>query len=191
MEKKTLGPILAEHPFFRDLKSEYFDILVGCASNVRFREGEIIFHEGDPADQFFLIRQGRVAIETPVGQGRTVSIQTVQDGEIVGWSWLIEPYRTRFQCRAVMDCRAIALDGKCLREKCENDHELGYELFKRLTKVFAQRLEYTRMQLLDLYDMNVKGVDIDPKKVKEYKLNLKGYINSIQLEENKIFEVGW
>lgn len=152
---ETLEPILKEHPFFNGLEQKYFDIMLGCASNVRFKEKELIFKEGDPADKFYLIRHGKVSIEIPISRYRSITVQTIHDGNILGWSWLIPPHQCRFNCRALEDTRAIALDGKCLRGKCEEDHELGYELFLRLTKVFAQRLEYTRMQLLNLYDANV------------------------------------
>lgn len=148
MEMKTLDQMLKEHAFFKDLKPDYLNLMTGCASNVRFKEGEVVFREGDPADKFYLIREGRVAIDVSVGQYRSVTIQTVQDGDILGWSWLIPPHRARFQCRAVTDVRAFAFDGECLRNKCEQDHDLGYELLKRLTKVFADRLEHTRHQLV-------------------------------------------
>jgi len=147
---ETLEPILREHPFFRDLRQEFFNIILGCASNVRFKPGEVIFNEGDEADKFYLIRQGNVAIDVARSKHNSITIQTVHDGDILGWSWLIPPYRARFLCRAVDDTRAIGLNGKCLREKCENDHDLGYELLKRMTKVFTQRLENTRLQLLEL-----------------------------------------
>jgi CRP-like cAMP-binding protein len=145
-----LEPILKAHPFFHELKQEHFDIILGCASNVRFKEGEIIFREGDEANEFYLIRQGKVAIDITTSNHHFVTIQTLLDGEIVGWSWLIPPHRARFHCRAVSDTRAIALDGKCLREKCETNHDLGYELLKRLAKVFTERLENTRIQLLNI-----------------------------------------
>ncbi|MBU1863648.1 MAG: cyclic nucleotide-binding domain-containing protein [Candidatus Omnitrophica bacterium] len=147
---KTLEPILKKHPFFKDLKQEYFDFIVGCASNVRFRPDEVIFKEGEPAEKFYLIREGLVAIEVLTGQYDAISIQTIKEGEILGWSWLIPPHRARFNCRAVKDTRAIALDGTCLRNKCMENHELGFELMMRLTKIFAQRLEQTRLQLLCL-----------------------------------------
>ena len=153
---KSLEPALKEHPFFQDLAQKHFDIIVGCASNVRFKEGDIIFREGDPADKFYLIKQGKIAIDIPITRFRTITIQTIHDGDILGWSWLIPPHRCRFNCQALEDTRVICLDGKCLRGKCEKDHDLGYELFKRLTRIFIQRLEYTRMQLLDHYDINVK-----------------------------------
>jgi len=150
---ETLKPILEAHPFFKELKPEFLDFIVGCASNVRFKEGETILREGEPADKFYLIRQGKVAIEISATPQRSITIQTISNGEILGWSWLIPPHRYRFNARALEDTRAIALDGKCLRGKCEENHELGYELLKRLANVFTQRLEETRRQLINIYDI--------------------------------------
>ena len=78
-------------------------------------------------------------------------IRSREAGEILGWSWLVPPYRWHFDARAVELTRAIALDGKCLREKCEEDHDLGYEVMRRFVVIIAQRLEETRLQLLDVY----------------------------------------
>lgn len=152
---ESLRPILAAHPFFKNLKDEYLDFIVGCALNVRFKEGEVILREGEPADKFYLIREGKVAIDINAGNNRLITIQTIHEGDILGWSWLIPPHQNRFNARTVQDIRAIALDGKCLRNKCEENHDLGYELLKRLAVVFTQRLEVTRKQLINIYDINV------------------------------------
>ncbi len=148
---ENLKPILEKHPFFKDLNQEFLEFIVSCASNVRFREGEIILREGEPADKFYLVREGKVEININTAQHRSITIQTLRDGEILGWSWLIPPHRYRFDAKALTDTRAIALDGKCLRKKCEENHELGYELLKRLAGVFTQRLEETRKQLINIY----------------------------------------
>lgn len=148
---QTLEPILAEHPFFKDLERRHLELIVGCAANVRFDAGQFIFREGEEANQFYLIRHGRVALEIAAPQGPPITIQTIGEGEILGWSWLIPPYHWRFDARAVQFTRAIALDGKCLREKCEEDHDLGYELLKRFAHIMDLRLQATRLQLLDVY----------------------------------------
>lgn len=148
---ETLEPILSEHPFFHGLDERYLKLVVGCASNVRFEAGQFIFHEGEQANHFYLIRHGIVALEVFAPNRGSLTIQTLDDGEILGWSWLIPPYQWRFDARAVENTRAIALDGKCLREKCEEDHDLGYELLKRFASILGQRLEATRIQLLDIY----------------------------------------
>ena len=146
-----LDVTLAEHPFFEGFAPEQSRILSGCARNHRFDAGHYLFHEGDPADEFFLIRHGRVALEI-VAPGRApVVIATLGKGEIVGASWLVAPYRWMFDARAVEMTRAIGIDAACLRGKCDADPKLGYEMMKRFLPVLVQRLNATRLQLLDVY----------------------------------------
>ena len=148
---KTLEGILSQHPFFDGLDRRYIELAVGCAANVRFNADEVIFREGEEANNFYLIREGKIALEVfSPGQG-TLTIQTLHDGEILGWSWLIPPYRWRFDARAAEMTRAIAFDGKCLRDKCEQDHDMGYELLKRIASILGERLDSTRFQLRDIY----------------------------------------
>ena len=153
---ETLEPILSEHPFLKGLDPRIIQLIVGCASNLRFNAGEYLFREGQEAGQFYIIRYGKVAIELAAAQRGVINIQTVGEGEILGWSWLIPPYLWRFDGRAVELTRVIALDGKCLRAKCEEDRQLGYEFLKRFSHIIAQRLEATRLQLLDLYGVHPK-----------------------------------
>jgi CRP-like cAMP-binding protein len=148
---ETLRPILREHPFLHGLDERHLDFLTGCASNVRFRAQEFLFREGDEATAMYLLRGGRVALEVDIpGQG-SVEIQTVEEGEVLGFAWLFSPYRWQFDARAVEPVRAIAFDGKCLREKCEADHDLGYEIVKRFLRQVNQRLDKARFQMLDVY----------------------------------------
>lgn len=151
---QKLDVIIREHPFFHGLEERHIKLIAGCAKNVRFSEGKMLFREGDPANQFFLIREGQVAIEVMVPTRGNITIQTVQTGDVIGWSWLVEPHRWRFGARTQRATRALAFDGKCLRGKCERDHDLGYELFKRFTPLMVDRLEATILQLLDLYGPN-------------------------------------
>ena len=148
---ETLEPLLAAHPFLKGLEERYLKLIVGCASNVVFQPGQFISREGEEANQFYFIREGRVVLETYSPIKGPIAIHTQQKGEILGWSWLVPPYRWHFDSRALELTRAIALDGKCLRGKCEEDHDLGYELMKRFALVIAERLEATRFQLLDAY----------------------------------------
>jgi CRP-like cAMP-binding protein len=148
---QTLEPILAEHPFLKDLNPRHLQLIVGCAWNARFNAGQFIFREGEEANHFYLIRHGKVTLEIFVpGRGPLV-IQTLTEGDVLGWSWLFPPYRWHFDAQAIGLTRAIALDGKCLRSKCEEDHDLGYELLKRFSHIMLQRLQATRLQLLDIY----------------------------------------
>src|SRR5262245_8579966 len=111
---ETLERIVAKHPFFADLQTDHTNLLAGCASNVRFAAGAYILREGQEANEFFLVREGHVAIEVAAPQHKPVVVDTVGEGEILGWSWLLPPYLWRFDARAVEATRAIALDGKCL-----------------------------------------------------------------------------
>ena len=148
---QTLEPILSAHPFFHDLEPRYLKLIVGCAANVRFEAGQFVFREGDEANQFYLIRHGSVSLEIFAPNRGSITTQTLGEGDVLGWSWLFAPYRWSCDARAVTLTRAIALDGSCLRAKCEGDHELGYELLKRFAHVIMDRLSATRLQLLDLY----------------------------------------
>jgi CRP/FNR family cyclic AMP-dependent transcriptional regulator len=148
---ETLEPILAEHPFFKGLPPEQLKLLVGCASNVKFEAGEFISREGSEASEFYIIRQGKVALELFSPTHGPITVETLESGEVTGWSWLLSPYRSHFDARAVELTRAIRFDGKCLRSKLEEDHDLGYEMLKRFVKIIAERLSSTRLQLLDVY----------------------------------------
>lgn len=148
---ETLEPLLRGHEFFRDLDPGYITFMVGCASNVRFVEGSFLFREGEPADRFFLIRHGKVALEIAAPGRGAIIVQTVAAGGVVGFSWLFEPHVWQFGARAVGPVRAIALDGVCLRAKCEQDPRLGYGLMQRFARIAVQRLQATRLQVLDVY----------------------------------------
>jgi CRP-like cAMP-binding protein len=118
---------------------------------VRFDAGTYICRRGAEANQFYLLRQGRVALEVFAPQCPPITIATLEKDDVLGWSWVVAPYYWRLDARAVESTRAIGLDGKCLRTKCEENHDLGYELLKRFVHLVEQRLEATRLQLLDVY----------------------------------------
>ena len=146
-----LARILSDHPFFVDLSQEHRQILAGCTKNHRFNAGQFLFHEGEPANDFFLIRHGKIALEIMAPSNAPVVFETLQDGDFVGASWLVPPYRRLFGARAVELTRAISMDAACLREKCEADHHLGYEMMKRFLPILVGRLHATRLQILDAY----------------------------------------
>lgn len=148
---ETLERILSGHPFFEGLAEPYLGLIVGCATNVRFVAGAFLFRTGGEANEFFLVRSGRIALEVAAPGRPAVAVQTLGEGEILGWSWLVPPYHWMFDARAIEPTRAIALDGRCLRGKCESDHDLGYELLKRFAHIMEQRLQAARLQLLDVY----------------------------------------
>jgi len=148
---ETLQKILAEHPFAQGLEERHLALLTGCAANIRFEAGQTIFREGEEANQFYLVREGRLSVEVHSAERGAITILKVGPGEVLGWSWLIPPYRWKFDACAHEPTRAIALDGKCLRTKAEQDHDLGYELLKRIAQVMEERLHATRMQMRNIY----------------------------------------
>jgi len=151
---ENLERIIGEHPFFEGLDSEFTKLMVSCASNVRFKPGTYILKEGDPANTFYLIREGKVAVEVFAPPRQPIIVATLSVGELLGWSWLLPPFQWKFHARAIDGVRAIALDGKCLRTKCEENHDLGYAVLKRFAQIMEQRLDATRLQLLDVYSVS-------------------------------------
>jgi len=148
---QTVEQLIAESPAFSGLEPSQFELIAGCAHNAHVNAGAVLMREGDPADSFFLIRSGSVALEvgTP-GRGPLV-IQTLGEGEVVGWSWLFAPYRWAMDGRAITDCALVTFEAACLRGKVESDHELGYQLMSRFAANIVDRLQATRLQLLDVY----------------------------------------
>jgi len=147
---RTIEQYLPEHPFFAGLDPEAVALFAGCAVNVHFAAGERLFSEGEPADRFYVVRRGRVAIEVHAPTGAIV-IDTADEGDVVGWSWLLPPYRWMFDARAVEPTSAVAFDAVCLRGKCAADPALGYALMQRVAQVMYDRLQAARVRLLDLY----------------------------------------
>jgi len=148
---QTLETVLAAHAFFKGLGRADLELIAGCGSNARYGAGEYLFREGDPADHFYLIRHGRVALEISSPGRGPIIITTLGEDDVVGWSWLVPPYQTSCDGRAIDLLRVTAFDGACIRKKCETDPRLGYELLKRFAQVIGERLRATRLQLLDVY----------------------------------------
>jgi CRP-like cAMP-binding protein len=148
---ETLQVNLSAHPFFVDLPAHHVEIVAGCASNVRFEAGNFIFHEGEEADRFYLIREGKVALQICSDRRGAITILTLEEGDILGWSWLFPPYRWKFSAKTIDPTRAFAIDGQSLRGEAEQDPVLGYELLKRFARVVETRLETMRLQLVNVY----------------------------------------
>lgn len=148
---RDLSALLAEHPIFAGLDPDQLTFIAGCGWNVAYHAGDRLFRAGEPADRFFLLRSGRVALEVRGPSGPAHTVQTLETGDVLGWSWLFPPHHWQFDARALEDVRATAFDGVCLRGKCDGDAELGYALMRRFASVVTDRLQATRLQLLDLY----------------------------------------
>jgi CRP/FNR family cyclic AMP-dependent transcriptional regulator len=153
---KTIEDLLGTHPFTQGLDDEILRLIAGCATNVVFESGSYLFREGGNADRFFLLRHGTVALELFVpGEGARTFL-TVKSGEMLGVTWLVPPYRWAYDARAVELTRAIAFDATCLRDKCEADHHVGYELMKRFVPALVERLHAAQLQMADIYGPGAK-----------------------------------
>jgi CRP-like cAMP-binding protein len=151
MTVPTIEPVIRQQSFFSGMQERQIGLITACATKVNFTEGQLIAREGEPAEHFYLVQQGLVAVECRLPQRGVTTIQTVGEGEILGWSWLSPPHRWHFDARARCSTQALKFDGACLRRKCDEDHDLGYEVLRRFLYLVSERLDATRMQMLDIY----------------------------------------
>ena len=155
---QTIDQLIAGVPVFAGLERSQLELIAGCGHNEHVPEGTLLLREGDPADTFFLLRSGTVALEVHAPARAPLRIETLAAGDVVGWSWLFAPYRWQLDARALSSCGLVVFDGACLRGKCEQDHELGYQLMSRFAAALVERLQATRFQLLDVYGGAVPAV---------------------------------
>ena len=143
---KTTTSLIVDHPFLGSFSREHLDLILEHAVDVQFEPGEVIFKENDPANRFYLIEYGKVTLETHLPHDGDIVVQTLAGGDVVGWSWLFPPFAWHFRARALEPTSAIVIDGAHLLGLCERNHDLGFELMKRMAQVVIQRLQATRRQ---------------------------------------------
>jgi CRP-like cAMP-binding protein len=148
----NIESMVATHEFFHNLDEAYLAEIAKHATPVSFNAGDVIFRAGETAEFCYLIREGHVAVGVHDTARGARTVQTVGAPSVLGWSWLVPPYMWCFDARAVSHTQAIAINAEALRQACEEDHELGFELLKRFTEIFAERLHAARFQLLDVYN---------------------------------------
>lgn len=141
----TIAKYLTQHPSFDGLDPAQVSLIASHAQVTQFAPGQSLFSRDGEARQFFIVQDGTVTVGVPSIEGEALEIQTVGPGSMLGWSWLIPPYRWSFDARAVAPTSVIAVDGEKLREACEADLKLGYELMKRFAFLMAKRLNAARM----------------------------------------------
>ena len=147
---RDIEDAIARSAAFADLPPAQIETLARCGRDEGVAVGAYLLREQLPAECFYLIRSGSVALETNRPGRGPIVIQTLHAGELLGWSWLFAPYRWQFDARAVHPCSLVSFDAACVRARCEDDHELGYELMRRCAKCIVERLQATRRQLLDV-----------------------------------------
>jgi len=150
----ALFELIEQQPFFKGLKRPQLQLLTEAAMEMHFEEGQSLLQEGAPANRFYLILEGKVGLELEVdAHGAKLLIQTLGVGDDVGWSWLFPPYSTHIGARALEPTKTIFFYGTRLREQCEQDHELGYQLMKRIAEVATICLQATQQSLIACIDL--------------------------------------
>ncbi|MBI2426068.1 MAG: cyclic nucleotide-binding domain-containing protein [Candidatus Hydrogenedentes bacterium] len=150
-QHSEIGAMLAEHEFLRGMSSKHIALMEEFTSVDTFHPGDYVFRAGEEAEYTYLIRSGRISIEIYDPQRGAVLLETIAAEKVLGWSWLVPPYKWCFDARAVEVTRMLCLNAERLRQAGELDHEFGYEFHKRFTGVFAERLRAARLQLMDMY----------------------------------------
>jgi CRP-like cAMP-binding protein len=145
---KSINEAITDHAFFHGMKPEHLALLRDGAKVVQFKAGDVLFREGEPANQFYLIESGKIALEAHKPGDGTALVQTLGPGDVLGWSWLFPPFAWHLQARALEPAKVIMLSGAHLLVTAENNHEFGYELMKRVSQVVVHRLQATRKRLL-------------------------------------------
>jgi len=149
----VLRLMIAEHPFFHGMDVQFLELLSHRATEKRFETGDLLVEEGGVADAFHLLEHGKVALEVAAPDRPRRTIQTIGRGEVLGWSWLVPPYRWAFDARALKPTHSVVLDAEVLRRALASHPESGYKFLMRLLPVIAQRLENTHLQLLDIHGL--------------------------------------
>jgi CRP-like cAMP-binding protein len=150
MTRETLVAVLQKHPFVGEFQPEHIEKLSALAKEVQFERDHVIFHEGDECHDFYLIVKGRVALEIEA-PGHTFRVQTLHEGDELGWSAILMGRGKHFQARALQPVTALAFDGVALLDACRADPAFGFALMYRMLGVVSERLQATRLQVLDMY----------------------------------------
>jgi CRP-like cAMP-binding protein len=148
---KRLDSPLLDHPFFAGMSKRFLREIEPFATAIHFPEGEFVFREGDRANCFFLIVDGKIALQSEARGRGTIVIETIESGQALGWSWLFEPFTWHFDARTVRPTDALMLDATRLRALCEKHPRLGYEVTKRIAELVIHRLHETQLRLGDVY----------------------------------------
>ena len=148
---KDIKTLIQEHPFFAGLDAASVELIAALRIEHAFRSRRISVSRRRSGEPILSVAERIVRLETAVPGRAPVVLETIRAGEVIGWSWLFPPYLWQFDAQAVENVRATVFDGKCLRGKCQEDHDLGYELAMRSAHIMMQRLQATRLQLLDVY----------------------------------------
>ena len=143
---------LSNHAFFSGLDDSYVQFLADSVTKLKVKKGDVLFQQGKQADKFFLLRNGQISIQVPAIMGPSLEIQLLSQDQLLGWSWLIPPYRWNFLAKVTEDSEILEFDGSAILARCEEDPKFGYELLKRFAALMSERLDAARQKLMDQWD---------------------------------------
>lgn len=150
---KTVKDYLVEATFFKEMADHHLELLSGCGKIMHFDTGDFLLKEGEEANSFYLILKGEVAVESHMPACEPMMVSKCGADNITGFSWLFPPYLNQFDSRALTKVKVIHLNGKCLRGKLDDDHDLGYQLMKQFAQIMLQRMQANRRLIMDVYCM--------------------------------------
>ncbi|ABM62272.1 Crp/Fnr family transcriptional regulator [Halorhodospira halophila] len=148
----SIANILSDQEFFSGLERAHVEFLAECAAARSLEQDEVLFRNGDAADAFYLIRSGGVVLEVPAISGPTLEVQRLGADQIIGWSWLIPPYRWNFNARAEDTTELLVFDGAAVIARCEADPAFGYQILKRFSALMSERLDVARQRMMDQWN---------------------------------------
>ena len=149
MGSGEIRDVLARNAFFEGLAEATLDLLADHATTCHLETNEILFRHDDTADRFFIVCSGRIALEVPAIEGPNLEVQSIGPDSLLGWSWLIPPYKWQFRARAVEASELVEVDGAAIRAHCDQDPRLGYELMKRFAGLMSERMAHARRKMMD------------------------------------------
>lgn len=151
MTDRRIFDVIADNPFFAGLSREDVEFLAGKAELRHSSRDSVLFRYGDRADRFYVVVSGKVSVEVAALEGPPLELQALDAGAVLGWSWLIPPYKWSFQARADEDTEVLEFDGRAIRARCEADPRFGYELIKRFSGLMSERLHFAREKMMEAW----------------------------------------
>lgn len=153
MTPSELLQVITDAPVFADLSQDFAERLAAHAQIREVDAGTPLFRAGEPAEHFFLLIAGEMTVEIPAVAGPSLEVQHLRPVRVLGWSWLLPPYRWSFNARAETDCRVLEFDGKAILAECESDAEFGYAVIKRFSALMAERLDAAHRKMIEQWSV--------------------------------------
>lgn len=149
MSNPSTTEYLSAHEFFSGFSDDVLKFLYECSSTREIKKGQILFRQGENADKFYVVKSGRISVQIPAIIGPDLEIQTLGKDQVLGWSWLISPYKWNFQAKAEEHSELLQFDGIAILARCEQEPKFGYELLKKFAGLMSERLNAARLKMMD------------------------------------------